>query len=79
MHEYLFLCCYPCFVGCRYKNRVTPCCKTSSSNNVKEDVIKITKIKERGQTFQMTSTGRVQVQDGKNFHMWLNIFNFILQ
>ena len=63
MHEYLFLCCYPCYVGCRYKNRVAPCC-TASIGNAKEEVIKMTKIKERGQNLNMEAS-TFQVQNGE--------------
>ena len=32
MHDYLFLCCYPCILGCRHPNRVSPCFKSNIGN-----------------------------------------------
>ena len=67
MHEYLFLCCYPCYAGCRYKNRVAPFC-SGNMGHVKEEVVKMKQVKDK-------QSGRINpsnVKEGKTlFGMFL--------
>lgn len=49
--DYLFLCCFPCFAGCRYKNRVAPLCRDivgkKKPTKPAEDVIEARNVKPR--------------------------------